>query len=493
MSAILLKGGLVLTFKNNDPTPHAFKADVLIKGDTIVEVAPDLTAPHGSCEIVDCTGKWVTPGQIDTHRHVWMSIMRGQQADWLLTEYLVKMTATQSPHVTASEASIGTLAGCLEAIHHGVTCVVDHAHCINTPEHAPAMIAATIKSGIRSKFCYGRAAPIPAGFQFTPEHAEKYRSWQVKQITELAEQGVQSGLGAGRLSDRVDLGLAYDALSQADPKNLGEHQEIIKLARKHGLSPITTHYVGGPVTKYSHNVKIWADAGLLDKDVLFSHANGLTHKDAVEEEWDLLLKTGASIGATPEDELGMAHGNPVAYEAVKRGVRVGLGCDCVSIQSADLFTQMRVALQWQRGHDHAILASSSGTAPLYHKYSSASAFRLATLGGAEALHLEHKLGTIEPGKLADIVVISVDDSINLAGTIDPFQGYVFWTKGEDVTDVMINGEWVKRDGALTKVKWGDVVGDLRKAIKGVEDRRASPAEEKMIYEATCKQMGCAVQ
>lgn len=69
MSSILLKGGLVLTFKNNNPLPHAFKADILVKGDTIVEVAPDLTVPEGSCEIVDCTGKWVTPGQIDTHRY----------------------------------------------------------------------------------------------------------------------------------------------------------------------------------------------------------------------------------------------------------------------------------------------------------------------------------------------------------------------------------------------------------------------------------------
>lgn len=74
MSYILLKHGLVLTFKNNDPKPHVFEADVLVKGNTIIDVQPELTIPNGGQgEVVDCTGKWITPGQIDTHRWVFSS------------------------------------------------------------------------------------------------------------------------------------------------------------------------------------------------------------------------------------------------------------------------------------------------------------------------------------------------------------------------------------------------------------------------------------
>lgn len=107
--------------------------------------------------------------------------------------------------------------------------------------------------------------------------------------------------------------------------------------------------------------------------------------------------------------------------------------------------------------------------------------------------MEDKLGTIERGKLADIVIINADDSINLAGMINPFQGYVFWVKGEDVESVMVNGEWVKRAGKLVKVRWEDVVGRLRVAARNVEGRRRSRAEEEAAYVGALKAFGCTTQ
>lgn len=242
---------------------------------------------------------------------------------------MVKMACFQGPYVTASEAHIGTLAGCLEAISNGITTVVDHAHVLNTPAHAPAMIDAHIKSGIRSRFCYGRSTPIPANFAFTKEHEEEFRTWQLKQLVELALEGEKNGFGMGMLSDRVGLGLGYDALRGSRPHedNLEAHKEVFALARKYQLSPITTHFSETPSGAYFPGPKVYSDVGVLGSDVLFSHANGMQ-----EEEWQLMQASGAAIASTPEDELGMGHGYPVAYEAVKRGVRVGLGCDCVSIQ-----------------------------------------------------------------------------------------------------------------------------------------------------------------
>lgn len=233
------------------------------------------------------------------------------------------MTAFQSPYVTASEAHIGTLAGCLEAISNGITTVVDHAHVLNTPAHAPTMIDAHIQSGIRSRFCYGRATPIPQDFAFTKEREEEFRTWQIKQLVELALEGEKKGLRMGMLSDRVSLGLGYDVFRG----DIQAHKEVLALARKYKLSPITTHFVESPSGGYLQAAKIFSDAGVLGSDVLFSHCTGIQ-----EEEWDMMRSSGAAVASTPEDELGMGHGNPVAYEAVKRGVRVGLGCDCVSIQ-----------------------------------------------------------------------------------------------------------------------------------------------------------------
>lgn len=152
---------------------------------------------------------------------------------------------------------------------------------------------------------------------------------------------------------------------------------------------------------------------------------------------------------------------------------------------------MRFALQWARGHENELLAQQ-GLSPLFTPYSSASAFRLATLGGAEAIHKEASLGSIEKGKLADIVIVDAEDSINLAGAVDPFQAMVFWAKSEDVESVLINGEWVKRDRKLVKVDWKEVVGPLKEAVKSVESRRKSDGG-KADYLQVNEEMGCATQ
>lgn len=153
---------------------------------------------------------------------------------------------------------------------------------------------------------------------------------------------------------------------------------------------------------------------------------------------------------------------------------------------------MRIALQWQRGQNHALLAQSRKP-PLRNDLTSASAFRLATLGGAEAIHQEDKLGTIEPGKLADIVIIDAEKSMNLAGAVDPIQGYVFWAKGEDVQSVLVNGEWVKRDGKLTKVRWEDVAEQFKDAVKSVESRRKKGEEAEKAYDQALLARGCVTQ
>lgn len=169
--------------------------------------------------------------------------------------------------------------------------------------------------------------PIPKDFAFTKEREEQ--TWRMKQLVELALQVEKNRLGIGMLSDRVALGLGYDTLrgSRSDEDNVEAYKEVIELARKYKLSPISAHYPGGPSRGYVQTAKVFSDVGVLGSDVLSSHCTRIH-----EEEWKLLKESGAAVAATPQDELGVGHGYPVAYEAVKRGVRVGLGCDCVSVQ-----------------------------------------------------------------------------------------------------------------------------------------------------------------
>ncbi|KAI0355304.1 Metallo-dependent hydrolase [Trametes cingulata] len=452
----LLKGGTIATCVQGSGAPSVYKADVLVEGTTITRIEQDI-APEAGVEVVDCTDKWITPGFVDTHRHVFMTVLRANHCDYLLSEYFIKMSWTVQGSLTPSEVGIGTLAGCLDALHNGVTTLLDHFHAAHTPAHADAALAAVLESGARVIWAPARqSAPTQLLPALQYGHEPEAARWQREKLRELGAPN------AGRLrpDGRVTLGLAYDALWQGP---MSTHQEYLAYARSVPVSVITAHIVQGP------QILQWRDGGLLGPDVVFSHCNVLADRATPDDEmWAALKESGAAIAATPEDELGMAHGNPVALDALKRGVKCGLGVDATSINSGDLFTQMRIALQWARGHDHERIHLNKETPPFHNKYSSADAFRLATLGGAEALGLDKLIGTIEVGKRADLVVFDAN-SVNLAGAADPIGGIVFHAASEDVEMVLVDGEIVKRGGKLVR-DWAPVAKELKKSADGVRER-----------------------
>jgi len=114
----------------------------------------------------------------------------------------------------------------------------------------------------------------------------------------------------------------------------------------------------------------------------------------------------------------------------------------------------------------------------YNRHNAVDAFRLATLGGAEALNLSHLIGTVEVGKKADLVLFDAE-SVNLAAIADPFQGITFHATNADVDTVMVNGEIVKRNGQLTKMPWGPVARELKQRANDVRERFPQEKLEKI--------------
>ncbi|KZT05548.1 Metallo-dependent hydrolase [Laetiporus sulphureus 93-53] len=455
--AYLLKGGVIATFVNKNSTPLVYKADVLVEGSIISRIAENIVAGP-DVEAINCEGKWITPGMVDTHRHLFMTVLRGEQCDWLLSEYLVKMSWNIQTALTIDEVRIGQLAGCLDALHSGVTTICDHFHAALTPEHAEASLTATIQSGARVVWCPARqSAPTQIFPTIEYGNEEETCKWQMEKLLEWGSKD------SGRLTPdgRVTLGLAYDLVG-AGP--MSAHQAALKYAREIPVAIITAHVVKEP------RILKWRDGGLLGPDVIFSHCNSLYDRtDPEDEMWTAMKEYDCAIASTPVDELGMAHGNPVAMEAIQRGVKCGLGADGTSINGGDIFTAMRFALQFARGRGHEHIERNGHILPKYNKHKSADAFRLATLGGAEALNLSHLIGSIEVGKKADIVVFDAD-SANLAGIEDPIAGVTFHASNADVELVMVNGEIVKCDGKLMKVEWGPVARQLKEKANDVRLR-----------------------
>src|SRR5919106_6824150 len=158
---LLLRGGTVLTVDSD--LGDLPKGDVLIDGDTIAEVAPEIQA---DAEVVDVTGRIVIPGFVDTHRHTWEAAIRGCAPNATLDDYFVDILDTFAPVYRAEDVYASNLAGSLECLNAGITTLVDWSHINNTPEHPDAAIQGLKESGLRAQYAYGSANTSLAAYWF---------------------------------------------------------------------------------------------------------------------------------------------------------------------------------------------------------------------------------------------------------------------------------------------------------------------------------------
>ena len=142
---VVLRNATVLTM--DDAHTVLTGADVLVRGETIAAIGPNLTVPDGTAEI-DAAGGIVMPGMIDTHRHMWQTAMRGYGADWTLTQYFVYYYLTWGKMFRPQDYYAGNLLSAIEAIDAGVTTSVDWSHGLQTTEHADAAVDA-LRGGAR--------------------------------------------------------------------------------------------------------------------------------------------------------------------------------------------------------------------------------------------------------------------------------------------------------------------------------------------------------
>jgi cytosine/adenosine deaminase-related metal-dependent hydrolase len=343
------------------------------------------------------------------------------------------LTALYSPE----DAYLGQLAGALECINAGVTTVLDHFHLTTSPAHVESAVQASIDCHMRIIFAYARIS-TPTSINPYRTNNEEDTKWQIKQIEQLAKTSTFAPGGLLRL------GFAYDTLGIG---NLQDHLPLFTKIRELGIKHITSH----SVPQFAHSqggtsrLQRWIDGQLLSSAVTFSHSNYLSDCDL-----ELLAKHGCGIGSTPEYEMGMSHGDPIVFSALNKGVKVGLGVDCTSIVSGDFFSAMRHCLQSERGRIHAKLWNEKGKGARYVRPRAEDILRVATLGGAEAVHLDDEIGSIEEGKRADLIVVRTDTPAMCGAdqVPDPIRAFVFNASVADVDMVIVDGRILKENGRV---------------------------------------------
>ncbi len=478
---ILLRGGVLVTLdsKLGDFT----NADVLIDGKTIKDVGPNLSAPDA--EVIDCAGTIVMPGFITTHHHQYETLQRSiipdgtLQGAWPQESYgsvvqniwtAGRITDPQNPSrviwdlgrvpYDPEDCYISQLVACLSEISEGVTCGTDTSQANHTPAHTDAMIKGLMDSGRRMVFDYSAGINRSAeGFPFEFPGAVDDTSKGIGRIAKTyfssKDQLVTLGFGGGpgpAFQDAAytgwQLGRSFGAL--INNHNVGNSMGVIAAAAdaRNGMDWSDVTFVHG--TRWQDDPRAQVGTG----------SNG-----ARSRAWEIVRDRGAHVSIANLIEMQMRHGMPPFQEALNHGILPSLSPDVDTNMTTDPFSLMRGAFCLQRAlaNDLAFPESNPGGLPVPQLLTARQVIEMATIAGAAANRLLDKVGTLTPGKEADIVVLEAR-SINtwpvnnVPGTI------VTMMNPRHVRDVLIAGKVVYWHGRL--VGW-----DIDRLLQQIEQAR----------------------
>jgi 5-methylthioadenosine/S-adenosylhomocysteine deaminase len=426
---ILLRGGYVLSL--DESVGELPVGDVLIDSGAIAEVAERVDIED--VEIVDVSGHVVMPGFIDTHRHTWQTCLRGICADWTLGDYARGIRIRICPSLTAEDVYAGNYVGALEALDAGVTTILDFSHCNNSPEHADGALQGLHDAGIRAVFGYGYYPAYGADTAFA-SHADR-----------LADSHrIRNALSS-------DTGLVTMGIALTECALVPFDDTIAEVATARELAVPTVMHTGcnwgSPITE---GIPELDHHGLLGPEQVHVHCNTLSDTD-----FDRLRDHECKLSSSPETELQMGMGHPVIGRALERGMRPSLSADVMSSNSGDMFTQMRLGLQFERVMRNDV-ANAEGRLPDTLEPTTRDAIGWATGNGAHAMGMEERIGSLAPGSRADVIVIG-GRRLNMVPMTDPVGCVVAQANSSNVVHVLVDGRFVKRDSELVGIDLDDAI------------------------------------
>ncbi|WP_246998377.1 amidohydrolase family protein [Halosolutus gelatinilyticus] len=424
MSQTLIRGGTIVSL---DPEiGQVDDGDVMIEGGEIVEIGRGLTASNA--EVIDAESHIVLPGFVDSHIHLAQTQVRGIAGDWsLMGEYFDHMLGNITGLYQPEDMYLGGLFGALEKLYTGTTTALDWSY-PNSLEHGERAVDALQDAGLRAVYTYG-----PPG-----DDAAK---WWFNSDVGLPQQNIRE-LYTEKIRDDD---LLNPALGLRGPDFCTDEtaRNDMELAREMGA--LATIHMGAalwPSSVYGEDYQgFGCIQDMLGPDVNIAHGNHFSQEDIQHA-----VDAGASFSSTPEVEMQMGHGIPVTGKVLEAGGRPTWGVDVCSNISSDMGSQMRVGMQVQRMFDNQeILEGNEEVAEV--SITCRDTLEMATIEGAKALGMEDEIGTLTPGKRADVIMLREDDFLT-APSHDPIQTVVFQSDPSHIDTVLVDGEVVKRDGEL---------------------------------------------
>ncbi|WP_067461179.1 amidohydrolase family protein [Actinomadura macra] len=417
---ILIENGWVVT---GDPAVGTLTGcDILVEDGLIAGVGPGLAGD--GAEVIDARDMIVFPGLVDTHKHTWQSAVRHRCTELDLQTYFGEMFGRLGGQYRPEDVYAGNLLGALSAIDAGTTTLMDWSHVQNSPEHSDQAIAALRDSGIRAIFGHGwPLVDLPAwlGGSDRP-HTDDVR--RIRRELLADDDALVTLHLAGRGPELSTLHATTADLAMA--RDLG-----IRVSIHMGCGP--EFGAMAAITQLEH-------AGLLGPDLNFVHCS-----ESADDEFAMIADSGGSVALAPQHEQAFPGIGHTSLDRVRAfGITTGLSTDTETHGAADLFTQMRAGLA---AHRSQLVEGRSRFTGKLDPFSVTEVFTMATQGGADALGLGDRIGSLTVGKRADIILVRASDP-NLFPVTDPVAALVASAHPGNVDTVLVEGTVRKRAGSL---------------------------------------------
>ncbi|MBN1402447.1 MAG: amidohydrolase family protein [Anaerolineae bacterium] len=419
---ILLLGGPVLTM---NPAREIYSPGaVALSGQTIVAVGPraEVERAYRAQQVIECGPAVIMPGLINAHTHMPMSLLRGLADDLRLDVWLYGyILPVEREFVNPEFSFLGTQLSCAEMLRGGTTCFADMYY------HEEEVAWAAVEAGMRG-ICGQTVMKLPTPDALTYDDS-------LRACVDFLDHWRDHPL--------IVAAPAPHSAYMATPDIL---RQTTELASSYGVPQLihvaeTAEEVRNLLAETSMRPVRWLEQlGLFESKVLAAHCVHVNREDMA-----LLAHHGVGVAHCPTSNLKLSSGIAPVAEMLERGLHVGVGTDgCASNNDLDMFEELRLA---------ALLPKVATGSPVAVPASEALA--MATIYGAQALHLDHLIGSLEPGKRADLIVVDLDVPHSLpryetTGT-NIYSRLVYTAKTCDVCHVFIDGRQVVRSGEVLSV------------------------------------------
>jgi 5-methylthioadenosine/S-adenosylhomocysteine deaminase len=414
---------------------------VAVAGDSILAVGPEkaIRADYSAASLVDCGGRILMPGLVNAHTHAAMTLLRGLADDLRLDVWLMGyMMPVEREFVSPDFVRLGTMLACAEMIRSGVTTFADMYY------YEEDVAKAITEAGMRAlaaqtvlKFPSPDAASYEDSLAMAREFISRWRNHALI-VPSVAPHAPYT------CTDEILRATAALAAEFDVPLHTHLSETALEVENMRRAS-------GMPVIPYVKK------QGLFEAKVLAAHC---VHIDV--GEMHTLLHAGAGVAHNPSSNLKLASGFAPVRQMLETGLNVGIGTDGpASNNDLDMFEEIRLAAF------EAKAVSGDPTA-----LPAATALTMATRLGAQALHMEHLTGSLQPGKRADLILVDLSTIHNAPAfrrdPANPYAQIVYAAKSTDVTDVMVNGRWLMRNRALQTLNEPDILASAAEYARRID-------------------------